>query len=72
MPSYVQRVPALCPFWDLEKTVLHEIRDSGTVVGPLLTRKSPQLHVQAKNCGSGNRVSDFRVSGGPPVYFFSF
>ena len=32
----VQRVPALCAFWDLEKTVLHEINVSGTVVGPLL------------------------------------
>ena len=27
----VQRVPALSRFWDLEKTVLHEIRVSGTV-----------------------------------------
>ena len=30
-----------CLTWDLEKTVLHEIRVSGTVVGPLLTQKSP-------------------------------
>ena len=37
----VQRVPALRAFWDFEKTVLHEIRVSGTVGGPLLTRKSP-------------------------------
>ena len=37
----LQRVPALRAFWDLEKTVLHEIRVSGTVVGPLLLRKSP-------------------------------
>ena len=28
----VQRVPALCLFWDFEKIVLHEIRDSGTVL----------------------------------------
>ena len=34
-------LPALRAFWDLEKTVLHEIRVSGTVVSPLLTRKSP-------------------------------
>ena len=27
----LQRVPALRAFWDLEKTVLHEIRVSGTV-----------------------------------------
>ena len=33
--------PALRAFWDLEKTVLHEIRVSGTVVGPLLVQKSP-------------------------------
>ena len=32
----VQRVPALRAFWDLEKTVLHQIRVSGTVVSPLL------------------------------------
>ena len=38
---YLQRVPALRAFWDLEKTVLYEIRVSGTVVNPLLTRKSP-------------------------------
>ena len=37
----VQRVPALPAFWDLEKTVLHEICVSGTVGGPLLTQKSP-------------------------------
>jgi hypothetical protein len=35
--NYVQRVPALRAFWDLEKTVLHEIRVSGTVGSPLLT-----------------------------------
>ena len=28
-------------FWDLEKNVLHEIRVSGTIGGPLLTQKSP-------------------------------
>ena len=33
----IQRVPALRTFWDLEKTVLHEICVSGTVVNPLLT-----------------------------------
>ena len=37
----IQRVPALRAFWDLENTVLHEICVSGTVVGPLLTQKSP-------------------------------
>ena len=28
----IQRVPALRVFWDLEKTVLHETRVSGTVL----------------------------------------
>ena len=28
----IQRVPALRAFWDLEKTVLHETRVSGTVL----------------------------------------
>ena len=61
MEFQVQRVPALRVFWDLEKTVLHETRVSGTVLWSPLARKL------AKNCGSGNRVSDFRISGGPPV-----
>ena len=29
----------------LAKTMLHEICVSGTVVGPLLTQKIPQLHI---------------------------
>ena len=37
----LQRVPTLCPFWDLGKTVLHETRVSKTVGGPLLKQKSP-------------------------------
>ena len=46
---YAQRVPALRAFWDLGKTVLHEIRVSGTVVGPLLTRKFPTCtHISQK------------------------
>ena len=32
--SLLQRVPVLNKFWDLEKTVLHEICVSGTVVSP--------------------------------------
>ena len=38
---HVQRVPALHGFWDLEKTVLHEICVSGTVGGALIAQKSP-------------------------------
>ena len=30
--TVLQRVPALRVFWDLEKTVLHETRVSGTVL----------------------------------------
>ena len=36
-----QMVPALCTFWDLEKSVLHEIGVSGTVVSPLLSENPP-------------------------------
>ena len=37
----IQRVPTLRGLWDLKKNALREIRVSGTVGGPLLTRKSP-------------------------------
>ena len=44
-PSYwnnnVQRVPALRVFWDLEKTVLHEICVSGTVLWSPTNANSP-------------------------------
>ena len=56
---------ALRAFWGLEKTVLHEFVLVGLYCGPLLTLIPPRT--QAKKRGSGNRVSDFRVSGGPPV-----
>ena len=39
--SYVQRVPALRAFWDLEKTVLHENRVSGTVLWSPTNTNSP-------------------------------
>ena len=42
----LKRVPTLCVFRDLEKTVLHEIRVSGTVKqSPTTTTKIPHLHV---------------------------
>ena len=41
----IQRVPALLAFWDLEKTVLHEICVNGTVGGPPTNAKIPHLHV---------------------------
>ena len=41
----IQRVPALRVFWDLEKTVLHEIRVSGTVLWSSTNANSPHLHV---------------------------
>ena len=39
--NQLSSVPTLRAFWDLEKTVLHEIRVSGTAGGHLLTWKSP-------------------------------
>ena len=61
--------PRLCAFWGLEKTVLHEICVSGTVWGPLLTRKSPTcMYISQKLRGSGNCVCDFCVSGGLSVF----
>ena len=68
--ALVQRVPILRVFWDLEKTVLHEICVIGTVLWSPTNANSPtyNLHVhEPKNSGSGSRGSDFRVSGGPPV-----
>ena len=41
----IQRVPTLQAFWGLEKTVLHEIHVSGTVVSPPTNAKIPHLHV---------------------------
>ena len=43
---WIQRVPALHAIWDLEKTVLHEICVSGTVVSPPTNAKIPHLHVR--------------------------
>ena len=39
----------------------------GLYCGPLLTLIPPLTRTYAKTRGSGSRVSDFRVSGGPPV-----
>ena len=47
--------------------MLHEICVSGTVGSPLLTTNPPLACIKAKNRGSGNCVSNFRVSRGPPV-----
>ena len=41
MKIKVQRVPALRTFWDLEKTVLHEILVSGTVLQSPTSANSP-------------------------------
>ena len=37
----IRRVPALREFWDLEKTVLHETRVSGTVLWSPTNANSP-------------------------------
>ena len=48
---YVQRVPALRVFWDLEKTVLHETRVSGTVLWSPTNTKSPTYtDISQKTC----------------------
>ena len=39
--AYIQKVPTLRAFWDLEKTTLHEIRVSGTVQWSPNNAKSP-------------------------------
>ena len=49
-------------------TVLHEICVSGTVLWSPTKTKSPTYTYISQNCGSGNRISDFRVSGGSPVF----
>ena len=47
----VQRVPALRVFWDLEKTVLHEIRVSGTVLWSPTNANSPTYtYISQKPC----------------------
>ena len=47
--------------------MLHEIRVSGTVLWSPAYANSPTYTYISQKRGSGNRVSDFRVSGGPPV-----
>ena len=47
----VQRVPALRVFWDLEKTVLHETRVSGTVLWSPTNANSPTYtYISQKMC----------------------
>ena len=47
----LQRVPALRGFWDLEKTVLHEIRVSGTVLWSPTNANSPTYtYISQKSC----------------------
>ena len=58
---------ALRGFWDFEKTVLHEIRVSGTVGGPLLMQNPPLTRTYAKTAEVRDCVSDFCVMWGPPV-----
>ena len=47
--SYIQRVPTLREFWDLEKTVLHEIRVSGTVLWSPTNANSPTYMYISQN-----------------------
>ena len=61
-------VSALRAFVDLEKTVLLETHVSGTVLWSPTNTNSPTYTYISQKRVSGNRVSDFCVSGGPPVY----
>ena len=49
----VQRVPALLGFWDFKRTALRKICVSGTVGGPLITRKSPTCAYIGQNRSRG-------------------
>ena len=44
----------------------------GLYCGPLLPLIPPLTRTYAKKRVSGNRVSDFCVSGGPPVVFIEY
>ena len=47
----LQRVPALRVFWDLEKTVLHETRVSGTVLcSPTNVNSPTYTYISQKTC----------------------
>ena len=47
----IQRVPSLRAFWDLEKTVLHEIRVSGTVLWSPTSANAPTYtYISQKAC----------------------
>ena len=60
----IQRVPAFSRFWDLKKTGLGKIPGSGTLEGPLLTRKSSSyVYISQKLYTFGENS----VSGGLPV-----
>ena len=70
---HIQRVPALRGFWDLNKTVLHEICVSGTVRGSLLMQKSPTCtyYISQNPWYLVETVLVILVSGGPPVLAIS-
>ena len=54
--------PHLTRILGLAKTVLHEIRVSGTVGGPLLTPKSSHLHVHKPKTVGLDFVSPIRIA----------
>ena len=58
-------VPALRAFWDLEKTVLPEIRVSG------INAKIPHLHIhKPKTVALETVLVIFLYVGGPPVWCY--
>ena len=59
--------PPYAFFGTWKKTCYMKLVLVGLYCGPLLTLIPPLTRTYAKKRVSGNRVSDFRVSGGPPV-----
>ena len=51
LKKLLQRVHALRAFWDLEKTILHEICVSGTVLqSPTTMKISTYMYMSQKSC----------------------
>ena len=59
--------PPYAHFGTRKKTVLNEIRASGTALWSPTNANSPTYTYISQKSVSGNRVSDFCVSGGAPV-----
>ena len=60
--------PLYAHFETWKKTCYMKLVLVGLYCGPILMLIPPLTRTKAKNRVSGNRVSDFHVSGGPPVF----